>query len=72
MGSNLSRKIQLLALLTPSWDPPFRYREYSGRRRSLEVAFEKKADVWLCLNIFVKHVRNILIYTCLYKSVINS
>ena len=33
--------------LTPSWDPPFRYREYLGRRRSLEAAFEKKADMWL-------------------------
>ena len=35
------------ALFTPSWDPPFRYREFSGRRRSLEVAFKKKADMWL-------------------------
>ena len=26
-------------------DPPFRYKEYSRRRRSLEVAFEKKADM---------------------------
>ena len=50
----------------------FRYREYSGRRRSLKTAFEKKVDMWLCLNIFVKHVRSILIYKCLYKSVINS
>ena len=31
----------------PSWDPPFKYREYSRRRRSLEAAYEKKADVWL-------------------------
>ena len=35
------------ALLTPSWDPPFRYRECLGRRHSLEAAFEKKADMWL-------------------------
>ena len=35
------------ALLTLSWDPLFRYRECSGRRRSLEAAFEKKADMWL-------------------------
>ena len=36
-----------LVLLTPSWDPPFKYRECSGRRRSVEAAFEKKADLWL-------------------------
>ena len=35
------------ALLTLLWDPPFRYREYSGGRHSLEAAFEKKADMWL-------------------------
>ena len=35
------------ALFTPSWDPPFRYKEYSGRRRSLEASFKKKADMWL-------------------------
>ena len=34
-------------LLTPSWDPSFRYREWSGRRPSLEAAFEKKANMWL-------------------------
>ena len=44
------------ALLTPLWDPPFRYREYSGRQRSLEAAFEHIADMWLGLYIFVKHV----------------
>ena len=40
-------KYNYWALLTPSWDPIFRYREYSGRRRSLEAAFEKNADMWL-------------------------
>ena len=34
-------------LLTSSWDPPFKYRECLGRRRSVEAAFEKKADMWL-------------------------
>ena len=27
------------AYLTLSWEPPFRYMEYSGRRRSLKAAF---------------------------------
>ena len=44
LESNLN---QNWALLSPLWDPPFRYMEYSGRRRSLEAAFEKKADMWL-------------------------
>ena len=38
-------KYNYWALLTPSWDPPFKYMEYSGRRRPLEAAFEKKADM---------------------------
>ena len=46
-GVALIGKFDYWALLTLSWDPPFRYREYSGRRRSLETAFEKKADMWL-------------------------
>ena len=33
------------ALLTLSRENYFRYKECSGRRRSLEVAFEKKADM---------------------------
>ena len=35
------------ALLTLSRDHYFRYRESSRRRRSLEAAYEKKADMWL-------------------------
>ena len=35
------------ALLTLSRDHYFRYRECSGRRRPLEVAFEKKSRLWL-------------------------
>ena len=46
-GVALLGKFDYWALLTSSWDPPFRYREYSGRWRSLEDAFEKKADLWL-------------------------
>ena len=34
-------------LLTLSRDHYFRYRDCSGKRRSLEAAFEKKADMWL-------------------------
>ena len=39
------RDYQNWALLTPSLDPPFRYRECSGRQRSLETVFEKKVDM---------------------------
>ena len=46
-GVALVGKFDYWALLTPSMDPLFRYREYSGRRRSLETAFDKKADMWL-------------------------
>ena len=46
-GVVLVGKLNYLALLTPSWDPPFKYRKFSGRRHSLGAAFEKKADVWL-------------------------
>ena len=34
-------------MLTLSREYYFRYREYSGRRCSLEAAFEKKAGLWL-------------------------
>ena len=46
-GVAIVGKFDYWALLTPSWDPPFRYREYSERRRSLEAAFENKVDIWL-------------------------
>ena len=35
------------ALLTLSRDHYFKYKEYTGGRRSLEAAFEKKAGLWL-------------------------
>ena len=35
------------ALLTSSWDPPFRYRECSGKQSLVEAAFEKKVNMWL-------------------------
>ena len=35
------------ALLTLSRDHYFRYRECSGRRRSLEADFQKKVGLWL-------------------------
>ena len=50
-GVALVGKFDYWALLTPSWDPPFRYKKYSGRRRSLGAAFEKKADMWFRLYI---------------------
>ena len=46
-GLALVEEFNYWALLTLSWDPPFRYREYSGRRRSLEAAFKKKVNMWL-------------------------
>ena len=46
-GVALVGKFYYYAFLIPSWDPPFRYMEYSGRRRSLEAAFEKKVDMCL-------------------------
>ena len=46
-GVALIGKFDYWALLTPFWDPPFRYKEYLGRGCSLEAAFEKKADMWL-------------------------
>ena len=48
-------KFHYWALLTLSWENYFKYREYSGRRRSLEAAFEKKADMWLDI-YFAEHV----------------
>ena len=39
-GIALVGKFDYWALLTPSWDPPFKYREYSGGRHSLEAVFE--------------------------------
>ena len=47
MGVTLVGKLDYWALLIPSWDPPFRYKEHSGRRLSLEAAFEKKDDMLL-------------------------
>ena len=46
-GVALVGKFDYWALLTPSWDPSFKYREYSGRQCSLEDTFEKKGDMWL-------------------------
>ena len=47
-GVALVRKFDYWALLTLSWDSLFKYMEHSGRRRSIEAVFEKKAD--MCLN----------------------
>ena len=46
----LVRVILYWALLTPSWDPHFRYRKYAGGRRSLEAIVMKKAGLWLVIN----------------------
>ena len=48
------------ALLTLSRENYFKYRECSGRRCSLEAAFEKKADMWLDI-YFVERVLELLI-----------
>ena len=46
-GVTIVGKFNYWALLTPSWDPRFKYKGYSRRQRLLEAAFEKKADMWL-------------------------
>ena len=46
-GVALVGEFNYWALLTPSWDPPFRYREYSGRRRSSEAGIMKGSDFGL-------------------------
>ena len=45
LGVALVGVISLLGFTHPVVGPPFRYREYSGRRHSLEATFEKKADM---------------------------
>ena len=69
-GVPLVGEFNYWALLTPSWDPPFSYRECSGRQRSLKAAFKKKAGLWLWY-IFVKHVLEllILIYVCVKSDI---
>ena len=42
-GVALIREFNYWALLTPLWDPPFRY---SGRQRSLKVEIMKQAGLW--------------------------
>ena len=71
MESNHVGKYHYWALLTPLWDSPFRYREYSGRRHSQEAAFENKADMWLYIYIFCKTCMKHYDRCMLYKSVIN-
>ena len=60
MGSNPCRGIHYWALLTLSRENYFRYRECSGRQRSLKAVFKKKAGLWLDI-YFVKHVLEFLI-----------
>ena len=46
MGSNPSREISLLALLTPSWDPFFRYRRRTWGWDASGALEEKKRPRW--------------------------
>ena len=43
-----------MGIVHPIVGPPFRYREYAGRQRPLEVAVMKKAGLWLVINFFCK------------------
>ena len=65
------QKFTLLGIAHPLWDPPFRNREYTDARRSLEAVIVKKAGLWLC-NHFCKDVSNelVLAFIFLYKSVV--
>ena len=44
--------------------PPFRYKEYTDARRSLEDAIVKKAGLWLCIH-FCEDARNKLVLACI-------
>ena len=59
-------RLSLLGIAHPVVGSPFRYKECSGRRRSLEPAFKKKAELWLWY-IFCKTCIRILNFNiCLY------
>ena len=45
-GVALVGEFNYWALLTPSWDPLFRYMTGTGRQRSLEVGVMKKVGLW--------------------------
>ena len=45
-GVTLVGKIST-GLCSPRRGTPFRYRDYPGRRYAVEVAFDKKAEMWL-------------------------
>ena len=46
MGSNPCRIIPLLGIAYPVEGNYFKYREYPGRRRSLEAEIMKRAELW--------------------------
>ena len=46
MGSSPCRNYSLLGFAHPVVGPPFRYKEYTGRRRSDEAVIVKEADMW--------------------------
>ena len=71
MGSNPCRGSSLLGIAHPIEGKYFRYKECSGSQRSLEAAFEKKADMWLWL-CFCKTCMKYYNSNMLEKSVINS
>ena len=39
-----------MGIAHPIVGPPFRYREYTGGRRSLKAVVMKKAGLWLVIN----------------------
>ena len=43
VGNSLGKRYIYWALLTPSWDPPFKY---TGRRHSFEAVSMKKVGFW--------------------------
>ena len=57
VGSSPCRNYSLLGIAHPVVEPPFRYRECTGRQRSDKAVIIKEADVWplyyLCKKCFV-------------------
>ena len=58
------------ALLTLSRDHYFRYRECTGGRRSLEVAFFKKAGLWLWYSFCTTCIKTLNLIYVLVKSIV--
>ena len=66
VGSNPCRRLSLLGIAHPSRDHYFKYRKCSGRRRPLEVAFEKKTGLWLWHLFCMTYINIVNLNICWY------